>query len=522
MASFQEVELLTPNGKTDKVLQIKTGNESDAYRLPDLVHEVGSYTFVIWLKSDKACTVNFSILGNTYQANVTTEWTKHVQKVKIENLTNKNIDIAPSQNTTTYYYEAFLAKGEIDTSWIPAPEDADANFSRVYSEIKQTAEGIEQNVVSNVDKKISSINLTIEGITQRVSDAEQGVSEVRQKAGIIESSVSSLEGDVSKIKQQSDQVVIQVGNSIKSTVEEFYQSDSPTTLRGGYWSESQPTWTEGKYLWRRTKVTKGNDKISYTPSENGVCITGNTGSGQGVSDITKEYYSSTSKTEAIGGYWSENMPQLEKGRYLWTRFKITYENPVSIEYTTPICDTSWEEIESVKASIEIQKNRIDSTVEEVNKNKNEISNIHSKIEQTANEISLNVSDVDRKYQNSIDGINRELYELAQKAGLNVTKDQVEIFVRNEISKGTDKVTTNTGFTFNDNGLTVSKSNSEISTKITENGMKVLQNNTTVLEANNVGVNAKNLHATTYLIVGANSRFEDYGNNRTGCFWIGGV
>lgn len=52
-------------------------------------------------------------------------------------------------------------------------------------------------------------------------------------------------------------------------------------------------------------------------------------------------------------------------------------------------------------------------------------------------------------------------------------------------------------------------------------MKIVKNTDTVLTANNTGVDAKNLHATTYLIVGVNSRFEDYDDNsRTGCFWIG--
>ena len=58
------------------------------------------------------------------------------------------------------------------------------------------------------------------------------------------------------------------------------------------------------------------------------------------------------------------------------------------------------------------------------------------------------------------------------------------------------------------------------TQITEDGMTVYKNDSAVLTANNVGVNAVNLHATTYLIIGTNSRFEDYGS-RTGCFWIGG-
>lgn len=43
----------------------------------------------------------------------------------------------------------------------------------------------------------------------------------------------------------------------------------------------------------------------------------------------------------------------------------------------------------------------------------------------------------------------------------------------------------------------------------------------MLSATGNGVNATNLHAKTYLIIGGRSRFENYGTNRTGCFWIGG-
>ena len=56
--------------------------------------------------------------------------------------------------------------------------------------------------------------------------------------------------------------------------------------------------------------------------------------------------------------------------------------------------------------------------------------------------------------------------------------------------------------------------------ITEDGMKISKNNTEMLVADNQGVKAEDLHATTYLIIGNNSRFEDYESNRTGCFFIG--
>lgn len=68
-----------------------------------------------------------------------------------------------------------------------------------------------------------------------------------------------------------------VDNTVKSTLEQFYSSTSPTSLVGGSWSNNPPTWTEGKYIWRRNFVTYGDDRTEFTPSENGVCITGNTG-----------------------------------------------------------------------------------------------------------------------------------------------------------------------------------------------------------------------------------------------------
>lgn len=67
------------------------------------------------------------------------------------------------------------------------------------------------------------------------------------------------------------------GETIKTTEEQFYHSTSPTALVGGEWSPSQPVWTEGRYIWRRTKVTYGNGNGEYLPSADGVCITGNTG-----------------------------------------------------------------------------------------------------------------------------------------------------------------------------------------------------------------------------------------------------
>lgn len=66
-------------------------------------------------------------------------------------------------------------------------------------------------------------------------------------------------------------------DTIVKAVEEFYQSISPFELSGGEWLTVQPTWEEGKYIWRRTAITYGDGRSEYSPSSTGVCITGNTG-----------------------------------------------------------------------------------------------------------------------------------------------------------------------------------------------------------------------------------------------------
>lgn len=172
-----------------------------------------------------------------------------------------------------------------------------------------------------------------------------------------------------------------VDNTIKSTLEQFYLSTSPTSLVGGSWSNNQPAWTEGKYIWRRNFVTYGDDRTEFTPSENGVCITGNTGAqgaqgargpqgaagpkgetgpqgpkgatgpqgptgpkgetgaqgpqgnpgstgpqGVSVTAIKDQWYKSTSNTAQAGGSWSDTQPNWESGKYIWTRSHITFSN----------------------------------------------------------------------------------------------------------------------------------------------------------------------------------------------------
>lgn len=143
----------------------------------------------------------------------------------------------------------------------------------------------------------------------------------------------------------------------------------------------------------------------------------------------------------------------------------------------------------------------------------------------ADEINTSVKTLKENTDSAIGAANDTIKELQNEVAAKMTAEAVELQIKSAMDNGTSKVVTETGFTFNGEGLTISKTDSELETQITENGMSVYQSTTDgkekVLTADNQGVEAKNLHATTYLIVGNNSRFEDYGADRTGCFWMGG-
>ena len=145
----------------------------------------------------------------------------------------------------------------------------------------------------------------------------------------------------------------------------------------------------------------------------------------------------------------------------------------------------------------------------------------STLQLDADSINASVSSLKEATEEALGSATDDIAELKSTVSAQMTAEDIKIEIASELSNGVDKVTTSTGFTFNEEGLTVNKEDSEMSTQITEDGMKVYKNDEAVLTANNVGVEAKNLHATTYLIIGTNSRFENFGTNRTGCFWIGG-
>lgn len=323
MTSFEEIKSTTPYNSDDNILKITIDSEHNGYRLTNLIHEIGSYFFVVWVKSDSVCNVEFNILGTTDSIEVRQSWVKYTKQINADSLDNRDIIITPDINSTTYYYEAYLAKGTTDTSWTPAPEDIEDELNTNYITKTET----ESIIKIEFDKVVTSVSKIESRLDKDYYTKTETESKIQVESDRINSTVSKVE-EIEK-------------NTITSSTEQFYLSSSHTELIGGSWNNEQPQWVDGKYLWRRTLVKKGDGSMSFQPSDNGVCITGNTGqngtSGNGVSDITN-YYLATSMgngvTDSTHGWTTSVQSMSNENKYLWNYEKVSYTNGKEMK-TTP-------------------------------------------------------------------------------------------------------------------------------------------------------------------------------------------
>lgn len=201
--------------------------------------------------------------------------------------------------------------------------------------------------------------------------------------------------------------------------------------------------------------------------------------------------------------------------------------------------TEWEytasepETESNPANLGDKLNQTFAKVDKLNKTitlvAQEIGDTTSDIAElkvTTDSINLKVEEIISGDSNDItsellEAVGKEIDNLTKEVNLKVSADDVTIAVTKTLNEGVEKVVTaSKKYTFDDTGLKVGSSENSISTTISEDGMRIYRHNEEVLTADNQGVKAEDLHATTYLIIGENSRFEDWQDKYTACFWIG--
>ena len=125
-------------------------------------------------------------------------------------------------------------------------------------------------------------------------------------------------------------------------------------------------------------------------------------------------------------------------------------------------------------------------------------------------------------KSAVDSENPGLYMDSEGQAVFGNKDSFLKFYKDEDGNYKLLVNISAGMGFDEKGLTVETPDGKTKTRIGGDGVIVYTDDEEKpnLSADSTGVKATNLHATTYMIVGDNSRFENYGKNRTGCFWFG--
>lgn len=121
-------------------------------------------------------------------------------------------------------------------------------------------------------------------------------------------------------------------------------------------------------------------------------------------------------------------------------------------------------------------------------------------------------------QQSVINMDSELDMVLSEVSTMMTADELTIAIEQAL-EGVESVTTKTGYKFDANGLEVSRNDSSIKTVITEDGMTIYRSGNEILVADNLGVKAEDLHADTFLIIGNNSRLENYKDSRTACYYV---
>lgn len=305
-----------------------------------------------------------------------------------------------------------LEKGNKATDWTPAPEDTDSAINTMNEKINSQTTQLSVSQ-GKIETLVSNTTITKEnGETVSLKD---DYSTFKQTVDGISSKVGSLETNYSK--------------TLKSTKTMYYVSTSATSLSGGSWSESTPTWTPGKYIWQKLVYVYSD---GTTSDGTAVCIQGakgetgaagaNGAAGQGVSSITPQYCSHTSSTTAPTSGFVDTCPTYTADKYLWIRSKIVYVNPSDTKYTTPYYDPSWD----AKNTADTTSKEVTSKMSTFQQTLDGFTTRVESVETTANSTTQRLSEI----TTNLDGIRLQVAEKVNYDGIisaiNLSPESIQI------------------------------------------------------------------------------------------------
>lgn len=297
------------------------------------------------------------------------------------------------------------------------------------------------------------------------------------------------------------------GRGIVGTPKVTYQgSTSGTIVPNGEWSEEPPLLNDGMYLWikKTTLYSDGTSSDEYAVTKNG-----NTGSaGVGIKDDPiREYYLSTSKTELNGGEWSDTKPQVTTGKFVWTRYKITYTD-LHVGYTTPSYDDALDRLYEVSYS---NKTAIEQLNNSVNLSVQETTAIKKSLQSTNDDFHA---------------LEAQTQQYATKAELQLTKDSISQTLTEEIDGKTAALKQ---IKLQSDGMHIQgKEGSTTEQVLDEKSSKIVVNGKVMVDVNSTETRVQSLKAEGNFATGAHKfkrgTLKEISGETVACtniYWIGG-
>lgn len=246
-------------------------------------------------------------------------------------------------------------------------------------------------------------------------------------------------------------------------------------------------------------------------------------------DITLDSWDNLKYTTDKGEYYTLNNNEVTFNGVCMSKVDVNIPAGKKAETTNIINPSTEAMIKRIQTIVNEVEGNVTTVVTKTSKMEQQIKDTDAKIDSTKAEIEGNIEDVYAKKNEVV--TTTELTKLVQDEA----KVLIEAYKTEVTDDGVKKVDTKTGYTFDTEGLKINKKDAKTSTKLDEKGLDVIDatgsTNESLLfagfdeETGESIVRSKNMRVEKYLVIGKNSRMEDYvdekGRQGTGMFWIGG-
>ena len=123
-----------------------------------------------------------------------------------------------------------------------------------------------------IGEKLDNLEDNLVTVSGRQDTQEGNITEIRTKVEALPGQITQEVSGV--IDWTKKEINTAIAETITSIVEEYYLSNSATSLIGGSWVSTSPAWVDGKFTWKRSLITYADNTITTTSP---VCVTGATG-----------------------------------------------------------------------------------------------------------------------------------------------------------------------------------------------------------------------------------------------------